>query len=67
MPLDAHGPNRPARDETSYPLTRAYLIVFYFFIAFSLKKLVKGHCPGLVTKGGNVTHKYFHGNEKVGS
>jgi hypothetical protein len=38
-----------------------------FFIVFSFKKLIKGHCPGMVTSGGNVTHKRFHGNEKVGS
>ena len=36
-----------------------------FFIVFSFKKLIKGHCPGVVTSGGNVTHKYFHENEKV--
>ena len=29
------------------------------FIAFSFKKLVRGHCPGVVTSGGNVTHKHF--------
>jgi hypothetical protein len=33
---------------------------------FSFKKLIKGHCPGVVTSGGNVTHKHFHGNEKAG-
>jgi hypothetical protein len=38
-----------------------------FFIAFSFKKLIRGHCPGVVTSGGNVTHKHFHGNEKAGS
>jgi hypothetical protein len=38
-----------------------------FFIVFSFKKLIRGHCPGVVTSGGNVTHKHFHGNEKVGS
>jgi hypothetical protein len=30
-----------------------YLIVFYF------KRLVTGHCPGVVTSGDNVTHKHF--------
>jgi hypothetical protein len=39
----------------------------YFFIAFSFKRLIRGHCPGVVTSGGNVTHKHFHGNEKAGS
>jgi hypothetical protein len=27
--------------------------------SFSSKMLVKGHCPGLVTSGGNVSHKNF--------
>jgi hypothetical protein len=39
----------------------------YFFIAFYFKKLIRGHYPGVVTSGGNVTHKHFHGNEKSGS
>jgi hypothetical protein len=43
-----------------------YAFYSYFFIAFSLKKLIRGHCLGVVTSGGNVTHKYFHGNEKAG-
>jgi hypothetical protein len=38
-----------------------------FFIAFSFKKLIKGHCLGVVTSGGNVTHKHFNENEKAGS
>ena len=28
IPLDAHGPNRLARDETPYPLTRSCSIIF---------------------------------------
>jgi hypothetical protein len=39
----------------------------YFFIVFSFKRLIRGHCPRVVTSGGSVTHKYFHRNEKVGS
>ena len=31
----------------------------FILIAFSFKKLVRGHCPGVVTSGGNVTHKHF--------
>jgi hypothetical protein len=27
--------------------------------SFSFKKLVRGHCTGLVTSGGNVSHKHF--------
>jgi hypothetical protein len=42
-------------------------LLFLFFISFSFKKLIRGHCPGVVTSGGNVTHRHFHGNEKVGS
>jgi len=57
--LDAHGPNRLACDGTPYPLTRSCLIVFYLFISFYFKKIVRGHCPGLVTSGGNVGHKHF--------
>jgi hypothetical protein len=41
--------------------------IILFFIAFSFKKLIRGHCSGVVTSGGNVTHKHFHGNEKAGS
>jgi hypothetical protein len=37
-----------------------------FFIAF-VQELIRGHCPGVVTSGDNVTHKYFHRNEKAGS
>jgi hypothetical protein len=37
-------------------------LLFFFF-----KKLIRGHCPGMVTSGGNITHKYFHRNEKAGS
>jgi hypothetical protein len=40
---------------------------YLFFTDFSSKKLIRGHCHGVVTSGGNVTHKHFHGNEKVGS
>jgi hypothetical protein len=31
----------------------------FVFYCFFFKKLVKGHCPGVVTSGGNVTHKHF--------
>jgi hypothetical protein len=47
------------------------LYSFYSFIAFLflffVQELIRGHCPGVVTSGGSVTHKYFHRNEKVGS
>jgi hypothetical protein len=34
---------------------------FYTFIliAFSFKRPIGGHFPGVVTSGGNVTHKHF--------
>jgi hypothetical protein len=28
IPLDSHGPNRMAYDETPYPLTRSFFIIF---------------------------------------
>jgi hypothetical protein len=31
----------------------------FYLIAFSFKILVRGHCPGVVTGGDNVTHKHF--------
>jgi hypothetical protein len=45
------------------------LLFFYFFILyfFFFKRLIRGHCPGVVTSGDSVTHKYFHRYEKVGS
>jgi hypothetical protein len=44
-----------------------FILYSLFFIAFSFKNLIRGHCPGVVTSGDSVTHKYFHRNEKVGS
>ena len=35
--------------------------------SFFFKKLIRGHFPGVVTNGDNVTHKYFHRNEKASS
>jgi hypothetical protein len=39
----------------SKPIHAFYLYSYLFFF----KKLVRGHCPGVVTSGGNVTHKHF--------
>jgi hypothetical protein len=39
----------------------------YFFYFFFFKRLIRGHCPGVVTSGDSVTHKYFHRNDKAGS
>jgi hypothetical protein len=33
-----------------------FIFLSYFF---SFKRLVRGHCPGMVTSGDNVTHKHF--------
>jgi hypothetical protein len=42
------------------------LLFFYCFFLF-VEELIRGHCPGVVTSGDSVTHKYFHRDEKVGS
>ena len=34
-------------------------IYIFYLIAFSFKRLVRGHCPSVVTNGNNVTHKHF--------
>jgi hypothetical protein len=31
----------------------------FYLIVFSFKRLFRGHCPGVVTSGDNVTHKHF--------
>jgi hypothetical protein len=46
------------------PFVLYSFILYYFFFA---QELIRGHCPGVVTSGDSVTHKYFHINEKVGS
>jgi hypothetical protein len=38
-----------------------------FLLLLFVQELIRGQCPGVVTSGDNVTHKYFHRNEKVGS
>jgi hypothetical protein len=44
-------------------------LFFYSFILFCffVQELIRGHCLGMVTKVGNVTHKHFYRDEKVGS
>jgi hypothetical protein len=45
-------------------------VISFFFIALFFhfaQEIIRGHCPGMVTNGDSVTHKYFHRNEKVGS
>jgi hypothetical protein len=34
-------------------------LLSFYLIAFSFKRLVRGHCPGVVTSGDSVTHKHF--------
>jgi hypothetical protein len=34
-------------------------LLSFWLIAFSFKRLVRGHCLGVVTSGDNVTHKNF--------
>jgi hypothetical protein len=36
-----------------------FMPFIFILIVFSFKRLVRGHCPGVVTSGGNVTHKNF--------
>ena len=43
-------------ENVSKPIHAFYLL---FLFLFSFKILVGGHCPGVVTNGGNVTHKHF--------
>ena len=40
IPLDAHGPNRLARDETPYPLTRSCFIIFTGPSCFLLRSIL---------------------------
>jgi hypothetical protein len=42
-----------------------FILIFYCF--FFVQELIRGHCPGVVTSGDSVTHKYFHRDEKAGS
>jgi hypothetical protein len=43
-----------------------FMPFMFILYCFFFKKPIRGHCPGVVTSGGNVTLKHFHGNEKVG-
>jgi hypothetical protein len=36
-----------------------FMPFIFILIAFSFKKLVRGHCLGVVASGGNVTHNHF--------
>jgi hypothetical protein len=52
----------------SKPIHAFIIFVILSFIAFSFsfsQEIIRGHCPGVVTSGDNITHKHFHRNEKV--
>jgi hypothetical protein len=42
-------------------------ICFFSSSFFFIQGLTRGHCLGMVTKADNVTHKYFHRDDKAGS
>jgi hypothetical protein len=42
---------------TMFPIP--FMPFIFILIDFSFKKLVRGQFPGMVTSGGNVTHKHF--------
>jgi hypothetical protein len=42
-----------------------FLPLFFYCFFFFVQELIRGHCPGVVTSGGSVTHKYFHRNERL--
>jgi hypothetical protein len=39
----------------------------FILYCFFFKRVIRGHCPGVVTSGDSVIHKYFHRNEQAGS
>jgi hypothetical protein len=43
------------------------LYSFYSCFILFIQELTRGHCLGMVTRADNVTHKYFHRDEKADS
>jgi hypothetical protein len=43
----------------SYPIQCILFLFLLLLVIFIFKGRDRGHYPGLVTKGDNVTHKYF--------
>ena len=41
--------------------------ILFILVLFFVQELTRGHCLGMVTRADNVTHKYFHRDEKAGS
>ena len=46
-----------------YSFYSCFILLFTFFV----QELTRGHCLGMVTSVDNVSHKYVHKDEKVGS
>jgi hypothetical protein len=46
-----------------YSFYSCFILLFAFFV----QELTRGHCLSMVTRDDNVTHKYFHRDEKAGS
>jgi hypothetical protein len=51
--------------------TSLFFPLFFYFLFLLLflftQELTRGHCLGMVAIADNVTNKYFHRDEKVGS
>jgi hypothetical protein len=43
----------------SYPIQFLLFLVLFILVLFIFKGKYGGHCPGVVTRGDNVTHKHF--------
>jgi hypothetical protein len=50
-----------------FPCPFLPLFFYLFFLLFFIQEVTRGHCLGMVTRVDNVTHKYFHRDEKAGS
>ena len=46
-----------------YSFYSCFILLFAFFV----EELTRVHCLGMVTRADNVTHKYFHRDEKADS
>jgi hypothetical protein len=51
------------------PFLPFYSFIYFFFLLLFIfvQGLTKGHSLGMVTRVDNVTHKYFHRDDKAGS
>jgi hypothetical protein len=55
-----------ARSCLYFFLALLFYLLFLLFFLF-IQGLTRGHCLGMVTRDDNVTHKYFHRDEKDSS